>query len=79
MIYYITLILHECIVYSKYMFNFLFNHNTIPSQQTVADKAVHSFGNAHSRRAKEIESLRLYDRGEKEITPSNLRSLSKSV
>ena len=34
---------------------------------------------AYSRRAKEIESLRKYDRGEKEITPSNIRNLSKCV
>ena len=34
---------------------------------------------AYSRRAKEIESLREYDRGEKEITPSNIRSLSTNL
>lgn len=34
---------------------------------------------AYSRRSKEIESLRKYDRGEKEIAPSNIRGLSRSV
>ncbi len=34
---------------------------------------------AYSRRAKEIESLRKYDRGEKEIIPSNIRDLSKCI
>lgn len=34
---------------------------------------------AYSRRSKEIESLRKYDRGEKEITPSNVRGLSRSI
>jgi|GEM_PF-2968607 len=32
-----------------------------------------------NRRAEEIESLRKYDRGEKEITPSNLGDLSQHV
>lgn len=34
---------------------------------------------AYSRRSKEIESLRKYDRGEKEITPSNVRSLANQI
>jgi len=42
----------------------------------VTEEAIES---AYSRRAKEIESLRKYDRGEKEITPSDIRNLSQHV
>ena len=34
---------------------------------------------AYKTREKEIESLRKYDRGEKTITPANLKSLVRSI
>ena len=46
------------------------------SRSSVTGEVIDS---AYSRRAKEIESLRKYDRGEKEITPSNIRNLSKCI
>ncbi len=37
------------------------------------------FDRAYSNRKEEIISLRKYDRGEKQITPSNLRKLVQSI
>lgn len=34
---------------------------------------------AYKRRSPEIESLRKYDRGEKTITPRNLKNLVRSI
>ena len=51
------------------------NKNTI-SQKADMGLFIDS---AYSRRSKEIESLLKYDRGKKEITPSNVRSLSRSL
>ena len=64
------------------MFNLFMNiilNNRMEPEKKVADQAVHAFYDAYSRRAEEITSLRQYDRGEKVITPSNIRSLGKSV
>ena len=55
--------------------------NTKNDEQEVLHQLVTGefIDSAYSRRSNEIESLRKYDRGEKTITPPNLRSLSKCI
>ena len=49
-------------------------------QKVLGDTVTSVFvDSAFSRRSEEIESLRKYDRGEKEITPPNLRTISKGI
>lgn len=56
----------------------LFKRNTSIStlRENVSDELI---SNAYKTREKEIESLRKYDRGEKTITPSNLRKIVQSL
>lgn len=43
------------------------------------DVTADTLDSAFNRRAKEIESLRKYDRGEKEITPSDLGNIGQHI
>ncbi len=45
-------------------------------REKVTPEAIES---AYKNRYKEIESLRKYDRGEKKITPSNLKNIVHSL
>ncbi len=55
----------------------LFKRNTdiTTLRENVSDEVI---SNAYKTREKEIKSLRKYDRGEKKITPSNLREVARS-
>lgn len=55
-----------------------FKRNKIcsPTRENISDELI---SNAYKNREKEIESLRKYDRGEKTITPSNLKKLMQSI
>ena len=45
-------------------------------RENISDELI---SNAYKTREKEIESLRKYDRGEKTITPSNLRNTVQNI
>ena len=55
------------------------NKNTVKEEVLQSSDTGKLIDSSYSRRSKEIESLRKYDRGEKEITPSDLRSLSRGI
>jgi hypothetical protein len=61
--------------YTKYMFGFLKRHSG------TAKKAVNRevIERAYLTREKDIDSLRLYDRGEKQIHAPNLRDLVSRI
>lgn len=52
------------------------NKDLVTFRENVSDELI---SNAYKTREKEIESLRKYDRGEKTITPSNLKKLVQSI
>jgi hypothetical protein len=52
------------------------NKTATKTQDKVSEEVI---SGAYKTREKEIESLRKYDRGEKTITPSNLRKLVQSL
>ena len=55
----------------------MFKNSKDNSGQTDISPEVVS--NAYKTREKEIESLRKYDRGEKTITPANLKSIVRGI
>lgn len=52
------------------------NKDVTTFRENVSDELIL---NAYKTREKEIESLRKYDRGEKTITPSNLREVVQNL
>jgi hypothetical protein len=62
--------------YNKFMKFFCITKKKTNDSDKITRKNIDS---AFRRRASEIESLRLYDRGEKKITPSVLTRSTKRV
>ena len=61
----------------KFIKNFFKRNKKVSAlKENVSDELI---SNAYKVREKEIESLRKYDRGEKTITPSNLRKVVQSL
>lgn len=56
--------------------NIPFFRKPIKSHKTITDAAITA---AYKRRIKDIESLRQYDRGEKEIHAPNIRDIVQDV
>lgn len=52
------------------------NKTCPPTREDISDELISA---AYKTREKEIESLRKYDRGEKTITPSNLKKFVQSI
>ena len=62
------------------MWKFLIKSNNQKDVETLREKVTpSSIASAYEIRFKEIESLRKYDRGEKTITPSNLKNIVRSL
>ncbi len=61
----------------KYLLTWFKRHKS--SNDPKAGLPTEFFLDAYNARKKEIESLRKYDRGEKTITPSNLRDIVRNI
>ena len=56
------------------------NNNLKSDTETLQENVTRaSILSAYKTREKEIESLRKYDRGEKKITPSNLKDIVQNI
>ncbi len=62
------------------MFKWLKKSSTQSESETLREKTTHSsIVSTYKKIEKEIDSLRKYDRGEKTITPGNLKDIVRSI